>query len=506
MHKRFIKLTAAVCAALMLAGCGGNKKPSNSPTPKPSSSSTAPQTTETSVDTTPSPTDSLITFTYDDKIDFTSILPPLTTHAVQFEGEDKALFLTSTLTLDTATIADTLRLTQFGKDLIYKETLHEFGDGTNPMRLESTKFEKQIGNITIDGFKSDALHDYDSTCQITASYRPNRVTGIEDVYVKMDITDIPNADAMQKQAEEFLTPIFGTQLAHALVYAPPTPDSEWGFDDENYYSITIDGKDENGEINSYRFVRSSHIEEDEKYLTYRVSIGTSARNRSLYLTEDYQSLATDIPAEIVGLFEGRLGEEFSIVQSRNSFDKILRTGENEKYLASFLYMYTYDKKDLFSGGTKYRISFDFRKTADELHPLTATCFGGDFEIIYDANGKMTECEYTVSGVTDQTGVRMLDDASQMEAYERCLPQLKEQIRMAFGDGVIIDELTLAECEQERDVNDRIVGLTYGMPASLNEFGKTHRGTIKIWFSLNGVTDMAYGAWSFSHKWQDSIPD
>lgn len=498
--QKLTKITATVLATLMLVGCTGNKP---TPTPSPTSIPTAPPTAAPAVTSTPTPA---LNFTYDDTVDFATILPELATHAVQFEGEDKALFLTSTLTLDPTTIVDTLRLTQFGKDLIYKQTLHEFGDGINPMRLESTQFEKQIGSITIDGFKPNALHDYDSTCQITASYRPNKVTGVEDIYVKMDMTDIPNADAMQKQAEEFLIPIFGTQLAHALVYAPPTPDSEWGFNDENYYSITIDGKDENGEINSYRFVRSSHIEEDEKYLTYRVAVGTSARNRNLYLTEDYQSLATDIPAEIVGLFEGRLGEEFSIVQSRNSFDKILRTGENEKYLASFLYRYTYDKKYLFSGGTKYRISFDFRKTADELHPLTATCFGGDFEITYDANGKMTECEYTVSGVTDQTGVRMLDDASQMEAYERCLPQLKEQIRMAFDDGVILDELTLAECEQERDVNDRIVGLTYGMPASLNEFGKTHSGTIKIWFSLNGVTDMAYGAWSFSHRWQDSIPD
>lgn len=515
MNKNLIKLSSTVLTALMLAGCSGGEKPSGLPTDKPTELPVTAEATQVPVTPTVASVDASLVFQHENGIDFKSLLPKLATHAVELgeeHGNWKAFFLTSPFAFDYDSTAEALSSTEFGRNLIYKKSLYENGEGTLAMKLPGAWYEDTTGVIRLNGFKSDALGDYDYEIEIRATYSPQQVTGPDSITVEIYATDIAaDTEAMQKRAEEVLRCVFGDELAHALVYAKSAPDEIYEGVNAKYnkwyiLSTDIEFEDENGNDNKYHIGRSLHKDSsDNTILNFSVSVRTTHVNSggALGVVENYDTFAVDMPSEIIELFDGRLGDKFSIVESRDAFDKILRTGDRYPYKASFLLEYTYIKKELFTGGISYDIEVDYRKAAEDLHPWVATGFIGKFDLLYDEAGTMTEFQYSVTGITDSVGVSRLDDATQLETFEKCLPQLKEQLMLAFGDEIKVDELELSECEVERNSDDKIEALTYSMPAALNVFGTCHDGTVKVKFTRGGISDMAYGSWRFAYKWTKS---
>ena len=488
--KKTIVILMVIGMCLSLFACNSNKDnttPSPNETPKETESATEPVTT-----TTNSP----VAFDSED-VEWKTVLPELKTTVFEYR-DDKVYFLQSPFSLNEQEIMEKLKNTQYGKNLTFTTHYREWGEGNAFDAPNNSGFVKQCGEITFVGYDSDAQSIYDTSLEVSISTDTGEVIGNHRIRVEMtDIGNIPPTE-LQAMAEEILLTMFDETMAHAIIYAPSIDVLDYQYRLLEY----IENTDDYDNTNKYTITRGIYLKGNNKPLDLEIGVylDTDAHNWANGYDIGYESIATDFPVDIPSIFNGRLGDVFSIADNRETFDKFFKLEEAQPYICSRLYDYEYQKDTSYDGTTVYKINTDFCKHADELHPLMASHFNSEYTFTVDTNKTIQDCRIKIQGTTDHEFYpygQALTNETTLQIFNKLFPLVIEQIKMVFDDKVNIDNLTVDDFEPLYDPNNILGCLTYSIPASITIDGNAYDGTLTMKM-LSGLNDSLAGSWTFTY--------
>lgn len=496
--KKTIIILMVIGMCLSLFACNPNK---DNTTPSPKETilpNETPKETEQVTEPTPyiDVTNSPVVFNSED-VNLKTILPELKTKEFEYRG-DKVYFLQSPFSLNEQEIMEKLKNTQFGKNLTFTTHYREWGEGNAFDAPNNSGFVKQCGEITIVGYASDAQSIYDTSLEVSISTDTSETIGNHRIRVEMtDIGNIPPTD-LQTMAKEILMAMFDESMAHSIIYAPSIDVSDYQYRLLEY----IENTDEYDNTNKYTITRGIYLKGNNKPLDLEIGVylDTDAHNWANGYDIGYESIATDFPIDIPSIFNGRLGDVFSIADNKGTFDKFFKLEEAQPYICSRLYDYEYQKDTSYDGTTVYKINTDFCKHADELHPLMASHFYSEYTFTVGANQTIQDCRVKIQGTTDHEFYpygQPLTNETTLQIFNKLFPLVIEQIKMAFDDKVNVDNLTLDNFEPLYDPNNILGCLTYSLPASITIEGNTYDGTLNIKM-LSGLNDSLAGSWTFTY--------
>lgn len=481
---------------LSLFACNSNK---DNTTPSPKETilpNETPKETEQSTEPFAPTTNSPVAFDSED-VEWKTVLPELKTMVFDYR-DDKVYFLQSPFSLNEQEIMETLKNTQYGKNLTFTTHYREWGEGNAFDAPNNSGFVKQCGETTIVGYDADARSIYDTALEVSIATDTSEAIGNHRIRVEMnDIGNIPPTE-LQTMAKEILLTLFDESIAHSIVYAPSIDVSDYQYRLLEY----IENTDEYDNINKYTITRGIYLKGNNKPLDLEIGVylDTDAHNWATGYDVGYESIATDFPIDIPSIFNGRLGDEFGIADNRVTFDKFFKLEESQPYICSRLYDYEYQKDTSYDGTTVYTINTDFCKHADELHPLMASHFYSEYTFTVDSNKKLQDCRIKIQGTTDHEfypyGQPLTNEVT-LQIFNKLFPLAIEHIKMVFDDKVNVDTLTLGDFEPLYDSNNRLGSLTYSIPASITIEGNTYDGTLTIKM-LSGLNDSMAGSWTFTY--------
>ena len=493
--KKIIIILMVIGMCLSLFACNPNK---DTTTPLPKETilpNETPKESEQAI-TTPdiNTTNSPVEFD-SEEVEWETVLPELKT--IEFEYRDnKVYFLQSPFSLNEQEIMETLKNTQYGKNLTFTTHYREWGKGNAFDAPNNSGFEKQCGEITIVGYDSDAYSIYDTALEVSISTNTSETIGNNRIRVELnDIGNIPPTE-LQSMAEEILLTIFDESITHSIIYAPSIE-----FSGYQYRLLEhIENTNEYNNINEYTITRGIYLKSNNDPLDLEIGVylDTDAHNWATGYDVGYETIATDFPVDIPSIFNGRLGDVFSIADNRKTFDKFFKLEETQPYIYSHLYDYEYEKDTSYDGTIVYIINTDFCKHADELHPLMANHFYSEYKFTVDANNTIQDCRIKLQGTTDHEFYpygQPLTNEITLQIFNKLFPLVIEQIKMVFDDTVNVDNLTLDDFEPLYDLNNHLGYMTYSIPASITIEEITYEGTLTIKV-LSGLNDSMAGSWTF----------
>lgn len=428
-----------------------------------------------------------LNFKYEN-IDMNSVLEPLKLKELNTPYENSTVkMLVSPFEFDEENVLSGLKGTALCKDLTFYHKESEMGDSV---------YFKNYGDVWtkykwlhyLVGCPAEASDIYDSAVTIYVSYTPSQTLGVSTVECEFDDVEINDAQEFQQKAEETLAVLLGKDIAHAIVYDKcEEPNDKSGIESYSYAeNVTYEDGDA---TNKYMIVREAIDGDDGKYIVrYAIYLSSTNYNYFENYHEEYTPAISQMPISTLDIFKFDAGV-VDVNTPTTSLIPYMSIGGEEAYIATVLNKYEYNSKEHPSGITEYNINMEWSKNADVSQASMTINLKTKLDRV--ADNEAVAIDLSLNGYPDQV---FTDDWQTV--YPKLLPEVKEQLKLVFGSGIDVSDLSLDMFETTGTDTNGVEIKEYSTTATLTILGKPLTGTVTIKLSDTAV-DTLRAMWSFS---------